>query len=529
MNLYSRKQRWKIVLFLVAVGIAASSLAYTSYIIRKIKEDERLRIKIWSDAIRTQVNQLFITNRLLDKVKTEEEKKVKLWARAMQELGKDLTDYTFALEVIQENTTVPVILTDEKGNYTSSINLDFTEDNIATLVKKQFPDKAPSFYDLKVKQVFGDSISALKNKWAEGHKPIPIGFKGKVINYVYYKESKLVDELQHRKDSIITRFNHELVNNTALVPVVFTGASRKKVIATNLDPKITGQALMERIGRMKDQNTPIQVKINDKENGFIYYEDSQVLTQIKLFPYIQTVIVGIFLLITYLIFNTFKNAEQNQVWAGMAKETAHQLGTPLSSLMAWNEILKSTGTDASITSEIEKDILRLNMITDRFSKIGSEPALTKVNVSELIDRFVLYLTPRISKNVQLNIDEVPLNVQVRANAPLLEWVFENVSKNAIDAMEAKGRIAFAVSKQDEKIIIDITDSGKGIPANKFKTVFKPGYSTKQRGWGLGLSLVKRIVEEYHRGKIFVLRSEAGKGTTFRVILQAWKENMKSES
>jgi signal transduction histidine kinase len=391
-------------------------------------------------------------------------------------------------------------------------------------VKKQFPDKPDAFYDLKTKELFNDSIHQLTNRWSVEHKPIPIDFRGKTISYVFYKESKLFDELQHRKDSIVARFNHDLVNNAALVPVIFTDSTKKKVLATNVDIKDVSSRLEKRLNEMEEQNPPITVKINGRETGYIFYEDSNVLSQIKLFPFIQTLIVGLFLLLTYLIFNTFKAAEQNQVWAGMAKETAHQLGTPLSSLMAWNEILRSGGTDETITNEIEKDINRLNTVSERFSKIGSEPTLTDVDVSDLIVHFAGYLKPRVSKNVQINIDEVPMNVHVRANASLLEWVLENVCKNAIDAMEGSGKISFTVNRQEDKVIIDIADTGKGIPANKFKTVFKPGYSTKQRGWGLGLSLVKRIVEEYHRGKIFVLRSEAGKGTTFRVVLNAWENS-----
>lgn len=518
MNLYSRKQRWKIILFLVAICIAASSLFYTDYITRKIKEDERLRIKIWSSAIRIQIKQLYLTNKLFDKVKTEEEKKVKLWARAMQELGKDLVDYTFALEVIKDNTTVPVILTDEKGNFSQSKNLDFTQESIDKIIISKFPDKQKAFYQLKSREVFNDSIVKSKARWVKLHQPIPIGFKGRIVNYVYYKESKLFDELRHRKDSIATRFNQELINNAALVPVIFIDKQKDSIIAKNIPDKELGKKLQERLGEMQKQNKPIQVKLSETETGLIYYEDSKVLAQIKMYPYVQTGIVGIFLLITYLIFNTFKNAEQNQVWAGMAKETAHQLGTPLSSLMAWNEILKTNGADKSITDEIEKDIDRLNTVTDRFSKIGSDPKLEKINLTELLDKFITYLKPRISKNIKINYDEVPLNIFINGNAPLLEWVFENLSKNAIDAMEASGQLSFAVTKEIDKIYIDISDTGKGIPSNKFKTVFKPGYSTKQRGWGLGLSLVKRIVEEYHDGKIYVLKSEAGVGTTFRVVL-----------
>lgn len=518
MNLYSRKQRWKIVLFLVAVAIAASSLWYTNHIVRKIKQDERLRIEIWSNAVRLQVQQLYLNNRFLDQMAASEEKGVKRWIRAMQEVSKDLLDYSFAIEVIQENKTVPVILTDDKGNYSSSGNLGFTDSTVLVRVKQLYPDEPETQQILRARKAFSDSIEILKNRWIKDFKPLAVEYRGRIKNYVYYKRSGIFERLQSRKDSLMESFNHDLVNNAALVPVVFTDSTRRNIIATNIEAKELGVDPTARIREMEEQNPPIRVKLDGKKEGYIFYEDSPVLSQVKLFPFIQTIIVGLFLLITYLIFNTFKTAEQNQVWAGMAKETAHQLGTPLSSLMAWNEILKSSGTDESITSEIEKDINRLNTVSERFSKIGSEPTLGKVNLSELIDRFANYLKPRISKNVQIKTDEVPLNVMVHANAPLIEWVLENISKNAVDAMEANGQIIFAVTQQESRVIVDISDTGKGIPSNKFKTVFKPGYSTKTRGWGLGLSLVKRIVEEYHDGKIFVLRSDVGKGTTFRIIL-----------
>jgi hypothetical protein len=517
MNLYSRKQTWKIVLFLIAIAIAASSLVYTSYLIRKIKDDERKRINVWSSVLKNQINQLYLTNRLFDKVRLEEEKKVKLWARAMEEFSKELPDYTFAQEVTT-TTTLPLILTDEKGNYNTSVNLDFSEDSIAKMLARKNPNEKKELIRQKVRKIFLDSIENVKKRWVKRHKPLPILYKTHIVSFVYYKESKLFDELQHRKDSITSSFNNDLINNAALVPVIFTDRARDSVIATNMDPKKIGKNLKARLDEMGDENTPIDVYINEDYHGLIFYEDSPVLTQIKLFPYIQTFIVGIFLLITYLIFNTFKAAEQNQVWAGMAKETAHQLGTPLSSLMAWNEILKSNNTDPTITNEIDKDIQRLNTVTDRFSKIGSDPKLEKIDLTALLDKFIAYLKPRISKNININADMIPLNVFVNGNGPLLEWVFENLSKNAIDAMEAKGNLTFVVTKSETQVIVDISDTGKGIATNKFKTVFKPGYSTKQRGWGLGLSLVKRIVEEYHNGKIYVASSEVGKGTTFRVVL-----------
>lgn len=233
----------------------------------------------------------------------------------------------------------------------------------------------------------------------------------------------------------------------------------------------------------------------------------------------QLLIIALFLLIAYTLFSTARNSEQNLVFVGMSKETAHQLGTPLSSLMAWIEHLKETTLDQSIVYEMNRDVDRLQTITDRFSKIGSQPALTHENTFKVLEHALDYLKQRSSKNVQFILeDNSSDNTEALLCVPLFEWVIENICRNGIDAMDGKGRIKVSILNQNHKILIDITDTGKGIPKNKLKTVFEPGYTTKQRGWGMGLSLCKRIIENYHNGKIFVKQSELGKGTTFRIIL-----------
>jgi signal transduction histidine kinase len=227
--------------------------------------------------------------------------------------------------------------------------------------------------------------------------------------------------------------------------------------------------------------------------------------------------VLIFILIAYMLFSTFRKAEQNQVWVGMAKETAHQLGTPISSLMAWIELLKSQGVDDSVTLEMQKDIERLETITERFSKIGSGGVLEEKNLNELLPKTLHYMKNRISSKVDFQFKLAHTPIHVKINEPLFEWVIENLVKNAVDAMEGNGTITFETTEQNGKVYIDITDSGKGIPSSKLNTIFEPGYTTKKRGWGLGLSLVKRIIEEYHKGKIFV-KSSSPQGTTFRIVL-----------
>jgi len=241
------------------------------------------------------------------------------------------------------------------------------------------------------------------------------------------------------------------------------------------------------------------------------------LKKLQYFPYIQFLVIGLFAFIGYLIFSTFRKAEQNQVWAGMAKETAHQLGTPLSSLMAWVQLLEAQGVDPMITTEMQKDVDRLEKVTERFSKIGSGAKLELIDVSETVKNVISYLRPRISDQVSIAV-EANQEVLVMHNAPLIEWVVENISKNAVDAMEGKGQLSVHVHKTNDWVFIDIKDNGKGIPAKQLKTIFEPGFSTKTRGWGLGLSLVKRIVKEYHKGTVVVVESHLNVGTTFRISL-----------
>jgi signal transduction histidine kinase len=245
-----------------------------------------------------------------------------------------------------------------------------------------------------------------------------------------------------------------------------------------------------------------------------------VITQLRYFPYVQLVILGLFLLVAYALFSIFRNAEQNQVWVGMAKETAHQLGTPLSSLMAWMELLKAQGTDPEALNEMRKDLDRLEVITERFSKIGSAPALENEKLYHTLRATVLYLRPRLPGRVKIEVVTPPdTELQVPLNRALFSWVLENLIRNAIDAMEGEGALTLEILHEGSEVHVDVTDTGKGIPASQQATVFQPGFTTKKRGWGLGLSLSKRIIEQYHGGKIFVKRSAPGKGTTFRITLK----------
>ncbi len=381
MNIYSRKQRLKTGIFLLAVILGVGILLYTDNLVKKIAEQERNRIEIWAESMRelTEMN-----------------------------LNEPVSPTLY--KIWSENKTIPVMLVDGNGKIIDSKNLN--------------PKKA------------NDSV-------------------------FLYKELKIMEE----------------------------------------------------------QHIPIEIEYAKGQKNYVYYEDSILLTSLKYYPYIQFVVVAFFIGISYWAFSSSRKAEENQLWAGLSKETAHQLGTPISSLVAWIELLKLKNEDTDLINEVQKDVARLETITERFSGIGSEPVLMQMNLYKVIINSVSYLQARTSKNVKyiLNFDKSG-ELLIPLNESLFEWVIENMCRNSVDAMQGKGKIIISVEDKKEKVYIDIKDFGKGIAKAQFKTVFKPGYTTKKRGWGLGLSLVKRIVEVYHSGKIFVKNSEVGKGTTFRIVL-----------
>jgi len=381
MNIYHRKQRWKIYLLLAALFIVLGSYWFTNNLTRQLAEEERKKVELWAQGMKELTH-----NRNLDK------------------------DYSFILEVIRNNETVPMILTDEKEKMISMRNVHVGERN------------------------------------------------------------------QERE-------------------------------------------IQELIAEMKQQHKPIEINLPQGKQ-YIFYKDSTLLTRLSYFPFIQLGVVALFLLISYYAFSTARKAEQNQVWVGMSKETAHQLGTPTTSLLANLELLRMKMDDQTIIGEIEKDINRLEKITERFSKIGSQPALKSESLKPILSGVLEYIRTRTSKRVTFNLNlREGDDLQVPLNKPLFEWVVENLLKNAIDSMDGDGVIDVQVHCKGQQVMIDVSDQGKGISRSKQKAVFQPGYTTKTRGWGLGLSLARRIIEQYHRGKIFVYHSEPGKGTTLRMVLK----------
>lgn len=498
-NIYEQKKTWKRWLFIMALLIVGFSLWYSNQLVKNIARDERAKITTWANAIQQRVNLVNYTDNFFDKIRAEERKRVEILAEATERMvmAGENENILFYLSIISNNTSIPVILADPQGRIKEARNVDFDTDSI-----KEFnPELLEEF-----------SV----------YPPLKLDYYSGNFVYFYYKDSKLFSELKVVLDDLVESFFNEVANNSASVPVIITDSTRTKVEAWGAidSTKLSDSVYLNQIlAEMSAQNDPIGITIADQTH-YIFYKDSFLLTQLRYFPIIQLAIISIFLLVSYLLFSIARRSEQNQVWVGLAKETAHQLGTPLSSMMAWVEYLRTKDVGEGTIEELEKDVKRLNTIAERFSKIGSAANLKTENLVDVIYNSVAYLKTRTSNKVIFTIEPprgsvilVPLNYQ------LFDWVIENLVKNAVDAMSGQGTINIDISEEDNHINIDISDTGKGIPRKKFQTIFNPGYTSKQRGWGLGLSLTQRIIREIHDGKIFVKSSVAGKGTTFRIVLK----------
>ena len=384
MNIYLNRSKWQAFLFFFAILIGVGSLIYTQFLVRSLKAEERKKVEMWAEATRL-INSADSTQNL-----------------------------DFLLTIIQNNNTVPVILTDGHDNIIDTRNLG------------QIKTDDPGFMGAKIE-------------------------------------------------------------------------------------------------KMKSDNQPIIIELGNGFTNRIYYKDSIILSQLIYYPFIQLGFIILFILASYLALSSSRKAEQNRVWVGMSKETAHQLGTPTTSLSGWVEILQNNYPDIPVIKELALDVKRLEKVTERFSRIGSKPSLAEENIKSLIQNSVNYLQTRSSSKVLFVLPfSADDEINIPVNPALFEWVIENVCKNAMDAMEGDGEITIRVEEEGKFAVIDIYDTGKGMPKSAYKKIFNPGYTTKKRGWGLGLSLAKRIVEEYHNGKIFVKSSEIGKGTCIRIMMKNGK-------
>ena len=353
-------------------------------------------------------------------------------------------------------------------------------------------------------EIWADATKQLAStsNGSEGMPDQQINFLLSIIERNHTIPVMLVDE----NDEILLHRNFRL-------PEAIDSVSPWEISEANMN------YLKEKLNKLKRSHNTITITLDEGTTQYLYYEDSTVLRRLAFFPYIELIVMLVFIAVVYFAFISVKKAEQNKVWVGLSKETAHQLGTPISSLMAWTQMLDSLGVDADIVKDMDKDVHRLSVIADRFSKIGSRPEMELAFINESVVSSMEYMRSRISKRVALTINvDHSRNCGVMLCQSLFEWVMENLTKNAVDAMQGEGNLTITVTGSASMAIIDVKDSGKGIARKNFKNVFNPGYTTKKRGWGLGLTLVKRIIEEYHGGRIYVKESEINQGTTFRIEL-----------
>ena len=474
-------------------------LVYSNKIIQQMKISERNRIVLWADAIQKRANLLLSTKNIFDIIETMEDDRAHILATSYQHIASlpPQADFSFYYQLINANKYIPYILADDDGNVTATRNLD--EDY---LQKISTPENLKAVLE------------------EEHYEEISINYLPGEYIHLYYKESIISSQLRTLLDADIQNFSDNIIQNAPSIPVIVMDSTMTHAITFgNVDTNIIrdSTALQNYLAKIRKKYPPFVTHLSENK-VYIFYKESLLIRSTFLLPYIITAIIIIFILSVFGLMIYYKKSEQTQTWNGISKETAHQLGTPISSLLAWTEILKTENVRTDIVEEIEKDTLRLKDIAQRFSKIGSIPQMETGDIRQQILHFVDYFRTRISPQVQLKIKENPTPVYAFVNNDLFFWVLENISKNAVDAMEGKGILLFEYGIEKKKVFIDITDNGKGMSKKTKRKVFITGFTTKKRGWGVGLSLCKRIIENYHRGKIKVKQTELGKGTTFRITL-----------
>jgi hypothetical protein len=504
MNIYSSKKKWKRWLAIIGIIIIALSLWYSNYLVIQISKKEQHDLIVWADAIRHRAQLVQSTESFFERLEEEERQKVEILAAATRKLvsaGDNTEDLTFYSSIILNNKTIPVIQTDEKYRIINATNIDFDIDTVPYLTGE------------------------LKKEFTK-YEPITISTFG-ITHYLFYKDSRHFTQLKAYIDDLVSDFFSEIVINSASVPVIVTDTTQSTIIVSSNIPeelRTDTTAMLEMTHHMNAMGSPITFQFGNTTN-YIYYNESPVIRKLRIFPIIEILVMIVFIAFCYFLFNTSRRSEQNRVWAGLAKETAHQLGTPLSSILAWVELLRNSGQE-EIAEEINKDAQRLNTIANRFSKIGSTPKLEMADIGVVVEDSINYLKKRTSNKVVFTVNKPNHPIYLPLSTELFEWVIENLSKNAIDAMDGEGSITIDIIEEENVVNIDVTDTGKGIPRSMQKNIFNPGITSKKRGWGLGLTLAERIVDEVHHGKIFVKSSTLNKGTTFRIILK--KSSLPSE-
>ncbi|MEE1113118.1 MAG: HAMP domain-containing sensor histidine kinase [Bacteroidales bacterium] len=495
---YNHKITW--ILLFLGITLMLIFLFFIHNTVTQLRNEEIKKIKLWANAVSRKIEVLDNVKTFFDNLAIDEHNKVQQFITAhkyilSQPLDKELNFY---YEFISNNRTIPVIITDEFDNILLSQNIE--------IPKSQTKLSGKLLEDFSVNQPIEYTASDIKFK-------------------LFYSESTVYSNIKNTLYYLSYDFLSEIVNNSVSIPVIITDSSQSTIIAHgNIDEKLLKKPFFNKlISEMESANNSIAINLPNYPNAKIFYESPTFLTFLRYYPPIFTLLIILFAFLIIQLLKITKKSEENSIWIGMNKETAHQLGTPISSLMAWVEYLKLNPENEMVCTEISKDIDKLNVITQRFSQVGKTPKKIELNILDIIQNTVDYIKSRTSKKVNYEIilpEENCINIEL--NQHLFEWALENLIKNAIDAMNGIGDLRIEVKNENKKIFIDVSDTGKGVPKRDFKKIFSPGFTTKERGWGMGLSLVKRIIEEYHKGKVFLKQSSIGKGSTFRIILKKEK-------
>lgn len=486
---------------LAIVVFAAVSIFYANKIAERIKMQEQAQVILWAKAIEEKAKILKLSNEIFLKLAEEERKKVEITSRATQLLANENHNEnttSLFLSIVTLNNQIPLIQTDENLVITDFKNIDKNVQKGIVLDKAKYPE----FFK---------------------YKPIEVVFSDKK-NFIFYKESIIYQNISTVIDKSSDQFISEITNNASLLPIVLLDKNKKLIQSSNIPEEIkaNSQKFKDYLEELTNSHEPIILDIEPGNTKFLYYQSSNLASFVQWFPVVLYSVLAAILFLAFAAIRNVRRYEKNQIWVGMSKETAHQLGTPISSLSAWLEVLNENEalplTQRNVVIEMKKDVSRLSLIADRFSKIGSKPKLDRINLHEILTTCFEYLKKRGSKKVHFQLKDIPPDLFVEINKELFEWVIENLVKNAFDSIHHEGEIAIETKLEKTQVYIDVIDTGKGIAPQDIEKIFEPGFTTKKRGWGLGLSLCKRIIEEYFNGKIYVLSSRLNHGTVIRVEL-----------
>ncbi len=489
-----KKAKW--IILAITILLAGFALFEIYNLSSQIRKSEEEKVRLWANAISQKAQLVNYSETFFAHVALDEHRKMEMYTNILRSFDRmsENSDADFSLDYVRyivDSSETAIIITNSDSIIT--VPSELAGQKLEGQLLKDFSHNEPFHY-----RIWGMPMT------------------------LYYKESRVYTELRAVLDGFNKSLLNEITNNSVFVPVLIVDSLQGEVLGSGNIPYNefnTAEKLSEKLCDMAEANEPIEFRLANNKRAYLYYENTPLLKWLRWVPLLYIFVFVVLILVTYYLIQTARSMEQNRIWVGMAKETAHQLGTPISSLLAWTQYLEGKTFDTAYAAEVNKDINRLETITHRFSKIGSVPELQPENVCATIQEAINYLQTRVSRKIKFVTNYPEEDIKVPLNAYLFQWVIENICKNAIDAMDGKGTFTVIVSSDSHNVYVDLADTGKGMSPSVQRRVFDSGFTTKQRGWGLGLSLAKRIINQYHKGRIFVKYSVEGQGTVFRIVLK----------